>query len=311
VLGDTDPLFIYPADFIIPSENNYPEPPPRTNIQLRSLDLFAPVDSVQSTPGEEVMATPFTDVSRLPEIHTYPASITFLVTENEDDPKDVTIGLSHDVQFVTAHPCVPSQYVRFVRSPSSPTIQQIIVSGASVNGNGVTSPTSVTPPNGSTDFVPVKMHANLDVITGHPLHKIYAYTVVHLSDLIRRKDEPLHDLLVNTPSVRRPNPSPSRNATPRILVIDCITNFIPNPSRVDTPTSPILERTSSWPSPATAKMHLESRRRQFGSDMEILARAMCAERGWNALISRRRRGCLACAIREAGALDWKVIIRLD
>jgi len=58
-------------------------------------------------------------------------------------------------------------------------------------------------------------------------------------------------------------------------------------------------------------MYMETRRRQFGSDTEILARAICAEKGWNALVSRRRRGCLACAIREAGALDWKVVIRVD
>ena len=62
---------------------------------------------------------------------------------------------------------------------------------------------------------------------------------------------------------------------------------------------------------ASKKMHSETRRRQFGSDMEILVRAFCAEKGWNAVISRRRRGCLACAIREAGALGWKVVIRVD
>jgi len=60
-----------------------------------------------------------------------------------------------------------------------------------------------------------------------------------------------------------------------------------------------------------AKVHKERRRRQLGSDMEVLVRAFCAERGWNAVISRRRRGCLACAIREAGALGWKVVIRVD
>jgi hypothetical protein len=72
------------------------------------------------------------------------------------------------------------------------------------------------------------------------------------------------------------------------------------------------EESASPSSSSTAhKMHSESRRRQFGSDMEILVRALCAEKGWDALISRRRRGCLACAIREAGALGWKVIIRVD
>lgn len=62
---------------------------------------------------------------------------------------------------------------------------------------------------------------------------------------------------------------------------------------------------------AEQQMHSETRRRQFGSDTEILVRAVCAEKGWNALISRRRRGCLACAIREAGALGWRVVIRVD
>jgi hypothetical protein len=48
----------------------------------------------------------------------------------------------------------------------------------------------------------------------------------------------------------------------------------------------------------------------FGSDLEMLARALCAERGWNALISRRGRGCIACAIREASALGWSVVLRI-
>jgi hypothetical protein len=94
-------------------------------------------------------------------------------------------------------------------------------------------------------------------------------------------------------------------------VIDCITGFAQSPAMVETPTSPALDRKSDGANPAAAKMHLESRRRQFGSDAEVLVRALCAEKGWNALISRRRRGCLACAIREAGALTWKVIIRVD
>jgi len=47
-----------------------------------------------------------------------------------------------------------------------------------------------------------------------------------------------------------------------------------------------------------------------GSDVEILGRALCSERGWNALVSRKRRGCLSCAIREAGAVGWRVILRV-
>lgn len=129
-----------------------------------------------------------------------------------------------------------------------------------------------------------------------------------------------------------------------MLVIDAITNFVAQPEAHEIPLSPVTSRTSTnlsessqhsslsgdlnsgSPMPlkrsgtdldqkhggaAEYQMHNETRRRQFGSDMEILVRAICAERGWNAMISRRRRGCLACAIREAGALGWRVVIRVD
>lgn len=128
----------------------------------------------------------------------------------------------------------------------------------------------------------------------------------------------LDDLLL-TPTdsaIRRPSltPAASVKAPPRVLVIDCITSLkMPPQSAHDaplSPSSPVSERHDNF-SAATANLHLESRRRQFGSDMEIIVRAICAEKGWNAIISRRRRGCLACAIREAGALGWKVVIRVD
>ena len=54
----------------------------------------------------------------------------------------------------------------------------------------------------------------------------------------------------------------------------------------------------------------ERKRGRRGNDLEMLARAVCSERGWNALISRRGRGCLACAVREAGGLGWRVVLRV-
>lgn len=99
-----------------------------------------------------------------------------------------------------------------------------------------------------------------------------------------------------------------------MLVIDCITGFAEQPKSpavaeiMKPSSSPILDRKGSFS--AAARMHLESQKRQFGSDMEIMVRAICAQRGWNAVISRRSRSCLACAIREAGALAWRVIIRV-
>lgn len=198
-----------------------------------------------------------------------------------------------------------------------------------------------------------------DIETGHLLHKYYTYAAIHLTTLIKNKHKSLGELLVEY--VASTNRS-ARAEVAKVLVIDCMTGFAPQPAANEMPLSPVM---AEWPSidsvfplltreisPITAfaasdstadstlpvqqvnagsspkkmappeltingsttgpsKMHHETRRRRFGSDMEIMVRAFCAEKGWNALISRRRRGCLACAIREAGALDWKVVIRVD
>lgn len=146
---------------------------------------------------------------------------------------------------------------------------------------------------------------------GHPLHKSYNYNVVHISELLQRRHYFLADFL-REPNTTTANSKPSSKAnTNRVLVIDCITNIL------DVPPSPMLERTTPGSSPVLERMgsfppqmNLESRRRNLGSDLEILVRALCAQNGWNALISRRKRGCLACAVREAGALGWKVIARV-
>ncbi|KAK8102777.1 hypothetical protein PG984_015923 [Apiospora sp. TS-2023a] len=357
VLGDADPSNVLPADFIIPLENQYAEPPPSNiRIELKSLDLLAPVDSAHSTPTTERNMTPFSDFSTVSEIHTYPATTSFTITHDSlEQGEDLDFSLTKDVYFVTAHPCVPSSRVKLLKSPTSPTIQQVDVEGHDWNSKA---PSSA-------------------YITGHPLHKFYSYTAIHLTELLKQSHVTLEELVGANPV----DPSPRRRAssTPRpsrVLVIDCITGFAPptspemaslsrvssisadfglepmagssptlrlqNPPRgngggdqagagerpplinTHTHTASTSSSSSSFvggrrasridppldPAGADAKMRIPSRRRQFGSDLEVMVRALCAERGWNAIVSRRRRGCLACAIREAGALGWRVIIRV-
>ncbi|KUI74542.1 hypothetical protein VM1G_10176 [Cytospora mali] len=330
--GDEDAIL--PADFVVPYENNYKVPPPTIRVELKALDLSATLDSVRTTPTLEV-ATPFSDATSQPEIKRYTPSITFNVaTWGDDKDKQYTFGMAKDVYFVTAHPCVPSHHVRILKSPSSPTIQQIDLSG-----------------------YPRSNQSNHVKILCHPLHKHYTYTSIHLSELLNKSTWTFEQLLSDSASNTAPSilPSPNTDRTPRVLVIDAMTNFKPQPEAHEIPLSPVTSRTSwSWSAAASSrhsslssvsgggpdmngivasptlkekarerdlensrkgtaesKMHSETRRRQFGGDMEILVRAICAERGWNALISRRRRGCLACAIREAGALGWRVVIRVD
>ncbi|KAK8005267.1 hypothetical protein PG990_011304 [Apiospora arundinis] len=223
VLGDADPSNVLPADFIIPHENHYAEPPPSNiRIELRSLDLLAPVDSAHSTPTtEKDMMTPFSDFSTVSEIHTYPATTSFTMTHDSlEQGEDVDFALAKDVYFVTAHPCVPSSRVKLLKSPTSPTIQQVDVEGHDWNSKASSSA----------------------YITGHPLHKFYSYTSIHLTELLMKRNATLEELTGALPI----EPSPRRRATStprpsRVLVIDCITGFAP-------PTSPemaSLSRVSS------------------------------------------------------------------
>jgi hypothetical protein len=164
VLGNSEPSGVLPADFIIPFENNYQQPPPSLRIDMRSLNLFAPVSSVHTTPTEEKVTTPFSNVTRAHEILTYPASIAFLVRDGpgaDDKETEYNFALAKDVFFVTAHPCAPSAHVKFIKSASSPTIQQIDVSDSGIAGKA-SSPASVT---GEVLPKPSKVSnlANLDI----------------------------------------------------------------------------------------------------------------------------------------------------
>lgn len=121
---------------------------------------------------------------------------------------------------------------------------------------------------------------------GHPLHKSFNYTRHHFSTL-----------LLPTVSSSGIDPLASLHTpSSEIFVIDC-TEVTP----------PAL--TSSHQSHHVVSTIYVPRKRRFGSDLEMLARAWCAEKGLNALISRRGRNCIACSIREARALGWKIVLR--
>ncbi|CAG9995735.1 unnamed protein product [Clonostachys byssicola] len=292
ILGDGNENTVLPADFVVPRENSYSTPPPSITIALQTFKLLRSVENVHPSPLSELTGTPMTESPRAPDLPTHPAKFIFRVSLDGQSPEEIAFTLAYDVSFVTAHPCAPSRRVRIMKSPESPTIQQIDVSGAKEFGRASRS-----------------AHR-----AGHPLHKYYDYTVVHLSELIRRRQQSLADLINPDPTKK----AVSRSGDKRVLVIDCITNYADQP---ESPMSPVLERMNSGGSTSSlalveswgnlpGRMHLEYRKSQYGSDMEILVRALCAQKGWNALISRKKRGCLACAIREAGALGWRVIIRV-
>ena len=134
ILGNSDESNISPADFVMPQENNYSTPPPAATVELRSLQLLRSVDMVHPSPLSEFTATPLTESFKAPDLPSHPAKLTFSVIIDGKPPEDYSFSLLYDISFVTAHPCAPSRRARFLKSPSSPTIQQFDLFGANTLG---------------------------------------------------------------------------------------------------------------------------------------------------------------------------------
>lgn len=134
--GNGKENLVQARDFIIPHENKYATPPPRVYTELLSLDLNSTPEPVTATPLSEMVPTPTVEhCTKCPELISYPARLKFFVSVDGGKEEEHEYPLTYDVNFVTAHPCAPSQRVRVVKSPASPTIQRSDSLG-DVTGNG-------------------------------------------------------------------------------------------------------------------------------------------------------------------------------
>ncbi|KFY57689.1 hypothetical protein V497_05331 [Pseudogymnoascus sp. VKM F-4516 (FW-969)] len=252
VLGDGDARTILPGDFTLPP----PDVPDPVNMEvvLESLDLFTGLDSAESTPINE--NGPGVNSADHPKIRTYSAMLQFTVKPSDQSTRSMNFALTYDVQFVTAHPCVPSLHTRLIQSSTSPGQHAAQLDSTSSGPH--------------------------TLFTGHALHKSYNFSRHTLSSVV-----------FASPASPPPLLSLHTSST-EIFVIDCTE---PDPPEVAT--------MDAHP----AQSAYVSRKRRFGSDLEMLARAWCAEKGYNALVSRKGRNCIACSIREARALSWKIVLR--
>jgi hypothetical protein len=120
VIGGADTSSILPGDFILPSDETNQGP---FIVSFESLDLFAAVDSVHTTPTStptKVKATPLTE-NLSPRIQTYSALTRFTVEVDGEEKREVNVSLAHDVHFVTAFPCISSPHTDILKSPTSPS----------------------------------------------------------------------------------------------------------------------------------------------------------------------------------------------
>lgn len=121
ILGNGKENLVQARDFIIPHENKYAMSPPKVYAELLSLDLNSTPEPVTATPLSEMVATATVEhCTKCPELKSYPARLKFFVSIGGGKEEEHEFSLTYDVNFVTAHPCAPSQRVRVVKSPTSP-----------------------------------------------------------------------------------------------------------------------------------------------------------------------------------------------
>ncbi|KAH4339137.1 hypothetical protein HBH98_209300 [Parastagonospora nodorum] len=237
----------------------------------------------------DMMSGPLTES----DIHT--PSVTFA---SQDRTLHHTLTLAFDVQFVTSWPCTPPMSTP-VPAPSMPHILKRSLTGTvsrtSSKRSGVTMPRRnshgfeplLSHPPDSTDIAPKRVYSadtdndSMTTITKrqpmevHPLHTSYKYKTVSVTEVL-------------DPSFDIPFDMHSHTRSP-------------------TPTGLDKKNDTDATHDKTTVLVLDAR---GSSDLQLLARSWCAEKGFHAIVGRVGRTCLACCIREARALGIHVVIRV-
>jgi hypothetical protein len=225
-----------------------------------------------------------------------------LTTLDNEGAKSISFDLSHEVQFVTAHPCIPSRHTQLINLPTSPPSSK----GGSPERKAISELVNPHP--------------------GHPLHRSYTYSYHHLSDILFPT--------TSTSADREPfqilEALSSPDSKNEVFVIDCseVSNkgkrhiadqlCLGTSGLAESSTSDVASDSSSVSGPGSTHERNEDTEKE--EDAEMLARAWCAENGFNAVISRKHTRhdkdtknsgcCIACSVRETRALGWRIILRI-
>ncbi|KAH8730638.1 hypothetical protein GQ44DRAFT_606429 [Phaeosphaeriaceae sp. PMI808] len=226
-------------------------------------------------------------------------SITFT---SQDQALIHTLTLAFDVQFVASWPCSPPTPTPVLSMPlilKRPLTSSVSRTSSKQGGNARMSrrnshgfePLLSHPPD-STDIAPKPMytvdtHNDSDVtitkrrlMNSHPLHSSYKYKIIPVVEVLAQDFVPPFDTYAHK-SMARPASSPKSAEGER--------------------------KEEEVVNDKMAVLVLDAR---ASTDLQLLARAWCAEKGFHAIIAHTERTCLACCIREARGLGIHVVIRL-
>ena len=211
------------------------------------------------------------------------------------------ITLTYDVQFVTSFPCTtaasappsityrPKILRRSVTGTLSRSSSKHSVTLSRRNSHGF-EPLLSHPPD-AAGIAPKRMYepptgpeVEMFATSGkpmyaHPLHKSYTHKIVPVTDIL-------------DPDFLLPFELHTSKSTERLLDLS---------RSNDSETEEMIKNNKK------AVLVLDTR---ASSDLQLLARAWCAEKGLHAIVSRVGRTCLGCSIREARGLGINIVIRV-
>lgn len=230
------------------------------------------------------------------------ASVTFT---SQDQTLSHTLTLAFDIHFVTSWPCStpasaasPATSLPYILKRSqtgtlsrSSSKRSVTLSRRSSHGF---EPLLSHPPTSSTiapkrtyeagvedeaeTFSPHNLIPHGKPLNAHPLHKSYLYKIVPATRILE-------------PDFELPFEMHTSKSTERLVSLE---------ESQDSVADTIVNKKKTI-------LVVDAR---ISTDMELLARAWCAEKGLHAVIGRTTRTCLSCCIREARGLNIRIVIRV-
>lgn len=285
VIPDGTLASVKPEDLVLPTD---PESLPAHSLAFTQWDL---------TPLNPDLIDTDTLTDQAAEIDIHVASLTFT---SGDQTSNHSITLAYDVHFVTSWPCnspasAPSPVTslpHILRHSQTKTLSRSSSKRSETlsrrNSHGF-EPLLSHPPS-SADIGPKRMYSadtedgsnapwlKSRPLNAHPLHKTYVYKIISVTDVLDPKFVLPFEMHTSRSTARVPYVPKSQEGEDKISLND-----------------------------KKAVLVLDAR---ASSDLELLARAWCAEQGLHAIVGRVDRTCLACCIREARGLGISIVIRV-
>ncbi|KAF2178704.1 hypothetical protein K469DRAFT_642225 [Zopfia rhizophila CBS 207.26] len=292
---------VKPEDISLPLD---PSTPPVPSIELASWSLTPFISELSDNDS----------LGSSSELESYTATLTFTSVSN---PANYTLALTYDIHFIPSYPCTPPP---LTQPPNFPQILKRSLSRSSSkrsvrstrsssnrpsrhpsrrNSHGYEpllshppdspsqAPTRVYSPVPDEDAEIVRPNTGFDepkgrVVGGpmgvHPLHREYRYKMVTVTEVL-------------DPGFTLPFTVKHNATTPPL----------------DTPKEENEKNEKNEKGINEQVLILDAR---ASRDLELLARAWCAEKGLHAIIGRVGRTCLACCVREARGLGLSVVVRV-